>query len=882
MPAFGVRPLLLVWLLLSGTLFAEPLKRTELRFEPNQGQFGEHVRFVARSDRGAILFTESGIETSGGSRVRFPGALTNPVITAEELTTTRLNYFMGGDPRNWRTNVKTYRKLRYHRLWPGIDLVFHATGENLEYDFVVRPGADPSVIRLGIDGQPAITPQGDLIAGLARHLKPSAYQETNGVRREVGSSFCLLGGEIGFQLGSFDRSAPLIIDPVLVYSTFLTIVGDLYSSGVAPVARSVAVDAQGSAYITGYSPSPTFPTTAGVVQPQFGMGSYNQSYISKLDASGTKLLFSTFIGGDGFDQGAAIAIDAAGNVYAAGTTNSKSFPVTPGAYRTQASAQFESYLVKLSSDGSRLLYSTYLGALSPTGLTVDSAGNAYVTGNSTGSGLTTTSGVYQPSPASTSQTGYIMKLNPAGSALVYATYLGGSVAENVTAMALDAVGNVYVAGATYSSDFPASPSAAQPNCSSRTCSSAFVTKLNPTGTQLVYSTFLGGSAVDAANAIVIDGSENAYVAGATSSPDFPVTPGALQSAYDPQGGTIVFITKIDPTGSRFVFSTCLGPPVTNASASAIAVDANGRVFVAGITASFTFPVTPDALQSSSPGIPYYLSHGFFSEIDATGSKLLYSTWLSGTLNDMLTAMTLAPSGDLYIVGQSQSPDWPTTTGTIATGLAYMNYSPIVLRMAVGDISPYPAVLDFPDLLPHSQPSSAALNIYAPAASFAFQAGVDSPWLSLTPTSGTATAVVQVTANPAAQSLGEHTGNISITAPSGRVAPQTIPVTMEVVTLDVSPRSLNITTPRTLQVTGGNAISFTAVSDANWIVPGVGAGVTPARLQISANTQSLAPGRYSTTLTLVPYGSPADSVEIPIVVDVGELHRHRKEIVKPVE
>ncbi len=377
--------------------------------------------------------------------------------------------------------------------------------------------------------------------------------------------------------------------------------------------------------------------------------------------------------------------------------------------------------MKLSPDGSKLLYSTYLGAFSPTSLTVDSAGNAYVAGNSTGSGLTTTSGVHQPTPATTRQTGYIMKLNPAGSALVYATYLGGSVAENVTAMALDAVGNVYVTGSTYSSDFPASPSAAQPKCASQTCSSAFVTKLNPSGTQLVYSTFLGGSAVDTANAIVIDGSGNAYVAGATSSPDFPVTPGALQSAYDPQGGTIVFITKIDPTGSRFVFSSCLGPPVTNASASALAVDANGRVFVTGTTASLTFPVTPDALQSSSPGVPYYLSHGFFSEIDATGSKLLYSTWLSGTLNDMLTAMTLAPSGDLYIVGESLSPDWPTTPGALATGLPYMNYSPIVLRMAVGDISPYPAILDFPDLLPHSQPATLALNVYAAAAPLGFQA-----------------------------------------------------------------------------------------------------------------------------------------------------------------
>ncbi len=330
MTGFFARPQMLLWLLLSGTLFADPLQRDELRFEPNQGQFGERACFAAQTDRGVVLFMETGFEIEGGAHVTFPGASKNPVITAEDPTATRLNYFIGRDSRNWRTNVNTHRRLRYRGLWPGIDLVFHASNQNLEYDFVVQPGADPSVIRLGFDNHPALTPQGDLIAGFARHLKPGAYQERNGVRQNVAASFRLSGKEIGFQLGVYDRNTPIIIDPVLVYSTFLAIVGDLYSDGVAPVARSVAVDAQGSAYITGYSPSPNFPTTPGVVQPQFGTGSYNQSYVSKLDASGTKLLFSTFIGGDGFDQGAAIAIDAAGNVYAAGTTDSKSFPVMAG------------------------------------------------------------------------------------------------------------------------------------------------------------------------------------------------------------------------------------------------------------------------------------------------------------------------------------------------------------------------------------------------------------------------------------------------------------------------------------------------------------------------------------------------------------------------
>jgi hypothetical protein len=869
-PGLSVSPRLLLCGIFTAALFGDSLKLNELRFEPNLGQFRGHARFAARTARGAVLFTEDGFEIDSGVRVVFRGASRHPVITAEEPAATRLNYFIGKDARKWRANVGAFDRLRYHGLWPGIDVVFHGSERNLEYDFVVQPGADPWLARIGFRGvHPALTSEGDAIAGSSRHLKPRAYQESNGVRREVAASFELRDDEVAFRLGDYDRNAPLVIDPVLVYSTYLG--GETLASygGPDPVATSVVADAQGASYMTGYTFSQNFPTTPGVVRPQFGTGSYH-SYVSKLDPTGSKLLFSTYLGGDQFDEGTAIAVDPAGNVYVTGTTNGSNFPTTPGAYRRTSGVYWESYLVKLSPDGSRLLYSTFLGPLVPRGLAVDAAGNAYVAGTSQDTGLTTTIGAYQTTPPGSNApgNGYIMKLNPAGSALVYATYVGGSVSQRIQAMALDGGGNVYAAGSTSSPDFPVTPSAAQPKCGSQACANTFVVKLYAAGSRLLYSTFLGGSRYDFANAIAIDSAGSAYVTGLTSSPDFPVTPGALQPAYDPGGGqNAPFITKLDPTGSRFLFSTYLGPPGTSATANAIAVDSNGRVLVTGTANSFDFPVTPDAFQSTPLGYPFYLGHGFLSEIDATGSKLLYSTWLSGSFPDSLNAMTLAPSGDLYLVGQTLSSDWPTTPGAFSQGAYHASYTPVALRVAVGDLSPYPSSFDFADVLPHGQPAVATLNVYAPETPLAFDAAADSSWLSLVPAEGTATAPVQVGANPAGLTPGAYSGNISIAVPAGKVAPRKIPVTMEIVTLGVSPQSLDVAAPRTLLVTGGNAVSFTATSDADWLIPGVGAGVTPARLQISANTQSLATGSYSATLTIVPKGSPGDAVAIPVTLSI---------------
>src|SRR6266480_753734 len=621
---------------------SEAYGKLPLHFEANRGQTHEYVRFLARGPGFSLFLTPTGAALTlikpeslarkpaarsraesrkpvTGSVLRMSFAGANPaarVAGLEELPG-KANYFIGNDPAKWRTNVPTYAKVHYREVYPGIDLVYYGKQRQLEYDFVVRPGADSGAIALrfaGADKVEVDDVQGDLVihtaAGTLRQQKPFIYQEVGGVRKEIPGGYVLTGEhQVGFKVAPHEASRALVIDPVLSYSTYL-------GGGADDRGRAIAVDADGNAYLTGRTFSPDFPTTAGAFQTTLPGHS---AFVTKLNPTGSALVYSTYLGGNNSEVGYGIAVDSAGNAFVTGNTNSSNFPTTPTAVQPtfggDVSNGGDAFVTQLDAAGSALLYSTYLGGSGldeGSAIAVDPAGNAYVTGLTQSGNFPTTLGAFQTTPASGSS-GFVTKLNPAGSALVYSTYLGGSGGDVIFGLAVDAAGNAYVTGLTDSTDFPTTMGAFQTTYGGGTfVSDAFVTKLDPTGCALVYSTYLGGSGGEAGFGIAVDSAGNAFVTGETNSSDFPTTATATYGG----GSWDAFVTKLDAAGSALVYSTYLGGSGSDAG-HAIAVDASADAYVTGFTASGDFPATAGSFQATPAGV----SDGFFTIADAFVAKI---------------------------------------------------------------------------------------------------------------------------------------------------------------------------------------------------------------------------------------------------------------------
>ena len=525
-------------------------------------------------------------------RTRFVGANPKPTVSGVDEVPGKSNYFLGNDPQKWRTNVPTYSRVRYASVYPGVDVVYYGRQSRLEYDLVLAPGVDPHAIRLAVEGAGDmwLDAQGNLVLSLGgsemQIRKPVVYQQVAGTKRLVEAAYALRGkNEVGFQLAAYDTSRSLIIDPALVYSSYL---GGSGNDG----AFSVAVDSAGNAYVTGGTVSLDFPTTAGVVQSSYGGTGNCKSatdftcgdiFVTKINATGSAVLWSTYLGGTDKEAAAAIAMDTASNVYVAGNTHSANYPTTATAFQRVLKGNTDAIVTKLNSTGSALVYSTYLGGSVKElifGLALDSSKNAYVAGNTTSSDFPTTAGSFQivctSCPAGSA---FVSKLNSTGSALVYSTFLGGSTASLGAGIAVNSAGNAFVTGETIDTDFPtknpiqaafAGGGVACDFGNGLVCGDAFVTEFNPAGSALVYSTYLGGSGEDSGFAIAVD-TTGAYVAGGTDSSNFPTTTSAFQRTFG--GGAVgcastglacgdAFITKINPAGSAKVYSTYLGGPAT--------------------------------------------------------------------------------------------------------------------------------------------------------------------------------------------------------------------------------------------------------------------------------------------------------------------------------
>ncbi len=722
--------------------------RLPMTFEVNQGQSAGTVKFLARGHGYSAFLTTGGMvlnlrtsqpgvvsknangpaanphTSSTTLQFHLVGANANPVVVGEDLQPGRVNYFFGKDRTKWHTNVPTYGKVRYKNVYPGIDLIYYGNHQQLEYDFAVAPGADPQQIQFEIKGakQTAVDQQGNLVLGTqASNLhfqSPVVYQESNGQRVAIAGGYAMKdASHIGFQLAGYNSSKPLVIDPVLVYSSYVGGSGDDEASGIA-------VDSTGSVYIAGYTDSANFPLAALGSLPA---NTYH-AFVAKMDPSGSNLVYADYIGGSSDDYGAALVLDSADNVYVTGSTASADFPVVK-AYQSQQPGPYSGFLTKVSADGSSLMYSTYLGGNTtdvPMSVAIDSLNEVHVAGYTLSSNFPTANAYQSTGSANqggvSSVYGFLTKFSADGSLLVYSTYFGGNdtVVQNcgtpcypmavnaISGVAVDANGNAYVTGSTNASNFPVTSGAYQTsNTTQQAATLGFVSKFGTAG-NLEYSTYLYGTSGNPVGpaAIAVDGSGSAYITGiADSDGTFPITstsicdPGALGFSC-----SYAFVTKFDPTGSTLLYSTFLG--ATNyASPQSIAVDANGDAYVLSATFSASFQLN-NPIESYSGQDDLLLV-----EIDPAATTQLFSTYLGGSGSDYPGGIALDSTGNIYVGGSTESTDFPTTNGVLqnqfggsadtfimkisSTSAPFVTFSPTSLQFAaeaVGSTSQTQTVL----------------------------------------------------------------------------------------------------------------------------------------------------------------------------------------------
>lgn len=649
--------------------------RLPLSFEENLGQLDGRVKYSARGHRYTLYLTENDLLLSllspaGRSaliRMRLLNANGQARAEGERLLPGKSHYFIGADADNWCTDVKQYGSVRYRGVYDGIDLVYYGNQRQLEYDFVVAPGADARAIAIEFEGADEITidSHGNLLlqadGGELRQLKPVIYQEKEGGRELVEGHFTLLAhNRIGFEIADYDRSRALVIDPVLEYATFI-------GGTQLELGNQIAIDAQGNAYVMGYTNSVSFPHT----NPLFNqLAGQFDVFVTKLNAAGTAVEYSTFFGGSGsegtdINSGRIIgigdiAVDANGQAYVHSSTSSRNIPVVNALQPTFRGGTFDAFLFKLNAQGNELVYSTYLGGNDNDfggGIAVDAEGNAYLTGETNSTNFPTVNAA-QPTKRGGITESYVSKLNAAGTAFLYSTYLGGSGNEHAGnpdgRIAIDSQGNAYVTGITTSTNFPTVNGLRKSYGGG--ANDAFVTKYNSQG-QYVYSTYLGGSATDEAYDIAADDAGNAYVVGFTSSANFPVVNALFATK---SGGNDVFITKLNSNGSALVFSTFYGGSSEDVGYS-IAVDGASRVYFTGYTTSSNFPVNR-AIDSSINGG----QDAFVAVLSQTGGEPVYSTYLGSTANDRANCIALDATGSVYITGITSSSQFPVTAGAAQT------------------------------------------------------------------------------------------------------------------------------------------------------------------------------------------------------------------------
>jgi hypothetical protein len=906
-----------------------------LSFERNDGQTDARVKFLSRGAGYTLFLTNSEavlalhkigpaskleskesvtstvfVTPAGASRssavlrMKLIGANRNALITATDELPGKSNYFTSNDPKKWQANIGNFARVRYQNVYPGVELVYYGTQGQLEYDFIVAPGADYRAVSLSFAGASTVRidkQTGDLLLKVGknelRFHKPNVYQMATATtdRMPVASQYRLEGGHrVAFEVGSYDHSKPLVIDPALNYSTYLG--GSNVDAGYG-----IAVDGSYNAYVTGETASTNFPTTTGAFQTTCATcnGTTFDAFVTKLNPAGSALIYSTYLGGSNTDAARGIAVDGSGDAYVTGYTYSSDFPTTPGAFQTTCGScsggLFDAFVTKLNATGSALIYSTYLGGSGLDegfSIALDASGDAYVTGYTLSANFPIAHAI--DSTYDTNGDAFVTELNPTGSGLVYSTYLGGSNAQASECgtpsctvgygIAVDSAGKAYIAGQTSSADFPTTTGAYQTACfNQEQCSpGVFVTVLGSLGQTFVYSSYLSSGGEGAAQAIALDTSDDLYITGWTNSSVFPTTTYAFQgSAYS---GTHAFVSEFNPSKSgvaSLVYSTFLADEneaeVDNTEAFGIAVDTAGNAYLTGYTGATGFPTTPGAFKTSCVSCPSNVVP-FITILNSAGSGLIYSTYLTDSdSNDtgMGYGITLDCAGSTYLTGEFISGSFPTTPGAFQTtppapcngcnpGDAF------VVKLVPGD-QVWPLALNFGSL-PLATPSTAQTATLSnsgqtslPISSITIT-GADPGDFAQTNNCGTslaagASCTITVTFTPTGE--GSRTAAVTITDTAAN-SPQTVllsgtgigpTVTLMPSSLTFSPQPVGtVSSPQTVTLTTTGTLTINSITTSGPFAQTNNCGSITSGCSISVTYAPKSTGTQTGTLTVSDNGA----------------------------
>ncbi len=645
----------------------ELLARLPLRFEANLGQSDRRFDHVVRGPGYEVALSANQVSFRAGSHpvtMRFAGANARAPASGEDRLPSATHYLLGRDPAGWLRNVPSFSKVRYSGIYPGVDLVYYGREGRLEYDFVVAPGGDPGRIALRFDGaRPRVNRQGDLTLNdgqgqLILH-KPVVYQQAFNTRTPVPASFLIRrDGTVGFKIASYDRRRELVIDPVLTYASYL---GGLGSDMVT----AISLGADGSIYLTGSTNSQNFPTV-NPLQSGLTPGAGGDVFVTKLNAAGNAIVYSTYLGGADADIALGIGVDTQGSAYLTGATRSRDFPLRQpiqGAFGGAGPMWgTDAFVAKLDPSGASLVYSTYLGGSGDDGargIAVGGDGSAIVAGVT--ASMNFPAALAMQASLRGGETyrsdAFVSKLNPSGTALMYSTFLGGTGDDAATALALDSSGNAYVTGLTYSRDFPAVLPLAAANSGG---ADVFVSKLRTDGAALLASTYLGGEGDDIAFSLALDRDNNVHIAGVTASASrFPRANAAQVNFGSPAaGGHDAFVSKINLDRSLLLYSTLLGGSGSDMGFG-IALDSAGNAYVTGVTHSPDF-ASGDALYARSSGP----SDSFIAKLDPTGSRFLFRSYLGGAEDETALAVAASAASAAYFAGSTTSVNFPVTVGAV--------------------------------------------------------------------------------------------------------------------------------------------------------------------------------------------------------------------------
>jgi hypothetical protein len=892
--------------------------KVPLSFEPNQGQTDAKVQFLSRGQGYALFLTpgeavlelqKSGAKKADAAktvpapsvlRMTLVGADAKAAVSGEQPLPGTANYFIGNDSSKWKTTIPTYQRVAYSGVYPGVDLVYYGNQRQLEYDFVVAPGADAAKIALQFTGaMPKIDKAGDLVLTVqgeeARFHKPVVYQMDDDRKVSVAGSYQIADGKVSFALGNYDHSKALVIDPILSYLTYIG------GSG-SDLINSIAVDSAGSVYIVGTTSSTDFPvknaykatnpnTIAAATTPL-------TMFVSKFNPTGTALVYSTYLGGSEYTYGNGIAVDSSGDAYVVGYTTYGTYPVTAGAFQTLCGAQFDQttgkringcvgagqgdnggVLTKLNPTGTALVYSTYYSGDNGnvvTAVAVDATGQAYVTGYTTSYNypgalgnqcLPTTAGAVQTCEANstgggTRIFGFVAKFDAAGANLLYGSLLGPTtLAQSTTtgnAVAVDAAGFAYIGGLTYNNLYTTTGAYQAATTGANGTAHAFAAKFDTIGKKIVYSTFVTGTdntsnVGEAVTGIAADASGNAYVAGYTSEHSFPTTSGSFQPQFAAGNGGGGFIAKINPGGSALVWSSLLGDaPGTgvnsggNASINGMTLGPDGSVYVAGQTNGGGFPTVNPIFSVSN-------NTGFVSRVSADGTKLLFSTPFGSSTgsSDILYGIAVDPSGNIYFGGQSNDNSLPVTPGAFQT----TNKGPIGSNYFytgfVGKIAPFATTTTALTLPPGTVTAGQSVKFTAKVTGQTGSSGTPTgtiTFLSGTTTLGTGTLDATGAATYTAASLNATTYAVTASYAGDTLFSGSVSTAQNLVVSAVTP-TVTLTAPATALASASVTLSVTVAG-----TPGTPTGsVTFKDGTTTLNTTALASGAASFSTSTLAVG-----------------------------